>query len=49
VSGVLPPLKVTIKGKSFDIETVTRAMSDAVMERTESLRSTVKTRSAVLR
>lgn len=49
LTGTLPPLEVEIKGKSFDIETVRIAMVEAVQERSETLRSTLKRGSAVVR
>lgn len=49
LSGSLPKLKVSIKGKSFDIETVREAMVEAVQERSEALRQTLKRGSAVTR
>ena len=49
LSGALPPLKVKIKGKAFDIEAVRTAMADAVYERSEDLRAALKNGSAVVR
>ena len=49
LTGTLPPLQVEIKGKAFDIETVRIAMLEAVQERNETLRSTLKRGSAVVR
>lgn len=49
LTGTLPRLEVQIKGKSFDIETVREAMVEAVQERSEALRSTLKRGSAVNR
>lgn len=49
LKGELEPMKVTIDGKSFDIATVTSAMTDAVYERTESLRVALRRESAVVR
>ena len=49
ITGSLPPLEVEIKGKSFDIETVRQAMVEAVQERSETLRSTLRKGSAVTR
>lgn len=49
VSDTLPPLKVRIEGESFDIAAVRMAMSEAVYERSENLRSVLKQRSAVMR
>lgn len=49
LSGVLPPLKVKIKGKSFDIDAVRTAMTEAVYARSEDLRSVLKEGSAVVR
>jgi hypothetical protein len=36
------PLQVTIDGETYDIDSVTEAVKDAVMERTESLRTAAR-------
>ena len=43
------PLLVTIDGETFDIDLVTDAVKDAVMERTESLRAETRTQHALAR
>ncbi|MDX1646676.1 MAG: hypothetical protein R3304_05995 [Longimicrobiales bacterium] len=49
LTGTLPPLKVDIEGNAFDIETVRNAMVEAVQERSETLRATLRRGSAVVR
>jgi hypothetical protein len=43
------PLKVTIDGKSYKIDSVTDAVKDAVLERTESLRVETRQQHALAR
>lgn len=43
------PLKVSIDGKTYDIDSVTDAVKDAVLERTESLRTDARTQHALAR
>ena len=43
------PLRVRIKGKTYDIDSVTDAVRDAVMERTESLRVAARDQHALAR
>jgi hypothetical protein len=43
------PLLVTIDGETYDIDSVTDAVKDAVMERTESLRVATRSQHALAR
>lgn len=43
------PLTVTIDGDTFDIDAVTEAVRDAVMERSEDLRTAMREQQALLR
>jgi hypothetical protein len=43
------PLLVTIDGETFDIDSVTEALTDAVMARSESLRTKVRKEHALAR
>jgi len=43
------PLKVTIDGKAYEIDSVTDAVKDAVLERTESLRTAARNQHALAR
>ena len=43
------PIKVEIKGKSFDMATVSEAMTEAIRERSESLRQSLGRGHAALR
>jgi hypothetical protein len=43
------PLLVTIDGETYDIDSVTEAVKDAVMERSEALRTKVRKEHALAR
>lgn len=49
LDGDVAPITVEIKGRSFDIGTVSEAMADAVRERSESLRQSLSQEQAALR